>query len=534
MTNKFKANTLDVVPPRLHLFSTIGESVRIRFLIVLQLLLFAWQFSPQLCTNGDNAKYLTLGKALIEGRGYRNIGEPEAPVEPQYPILFPALLGFAQLFSDNYIFPKIIIAIIGSLAVVLCYLLYRTQPNHLLWPLLTLVTTSGLIAEYSLILMSEIPYLFFSLLALYLREKSLDKPSSGLIFWLTVTVSVMPVNCRSIGLAFSAAWIIDNIWSKHYRLALMHAVGLICTIAIFRSFVPSDPYFVQLIQRNSYDPDAGFVTPAEMGTRILQNLSRYGGILVRGALIPFAHNLPPFVGRILSTLSLGCIIIGWLRAFFIPGKRFVGIYLLLYAGILCMWQPQWAGERFLVSIIPFLYLMLLYGLDALVSFFDPSVPRPPGDFFSRLSSGTIAPSRYHTPLTVWAAAAVIMAFNLDYGLVNSGKRKEPTPDWRNFYSCADWVRIHTPPNAVVMSRKPELFYLRSKRKGLVYPFTHDVEKVIATIEEKGATHVVHDNFAWSATTARYLYPAIAAHPERFKIVYALKDPDTFVLEVLPK
>ncbi len=128
----------------------------------------------------------------------------------------------------------------------------------------------------------------------------------------------------------------------------------------------------------------------------------------------------------------------------------------------------------------------------------------------------------------------VTLFNLHYTLVRPGWRSGNTSDWRNYYSCADWVRIHTPANTVVMSRKPELFYMRARRKGLGYPFTHDVEKVIEAMEKNKVTYVVHDNFAWTRTTSKYLYPAIAAHPERFKIVYALKDPDTFVMEFLPQ
>ena len=66
----------------------------------------------------------------------------------------------------------------------------------------------------------------------------------------------------------------------------------------------------------------------------------------------------------------------------------------------------------------------------------------------------------------------------------------------------------------------------------MYPFSHDVEKVIDGIRKGGAKYVVLDNFFWTATSARYLYPAIMSHPERFKIVYSLRNPDTFILEFL--
>ena len=114
------------------------------------------------------------------------------------------------------------------------------------------------------------------------------------------------------------------------------------------------------------------------------------------------------------------------------------------------------------------------------------------------------------------------------------KNSQISGDWKNFYSCADWVRLNTPPHAIVANRKPELFYLRSLRKGFVYPFSHDVEKVITGLKQGGARYCIFDDFSWTSTTIRYLYPAIMSHPEMFRVVYSLRSPDTYVLEFVPK
>jgi hypothetical protein len=309
--------------------------------------------------------------------------------------------------------------------------------------------------------MSEVPYLFFTLLAMFLLKKSLARPESKMLFWLTIIASVAPINCRSIGLAFSLAWIISCIWSGHYRYAVMHAVMLILTISIFRSFVPSDPYLVHLFMRNSYEPEAGFVTTGEMWTRILENIARYSGVIVRSSLVPFAHPFPAFLNGLFSTICIGGILIGWIRSFFMPGLRFAGIYLLLYAGILCMWQQQWAGERFLVCVVPFLFLFLLYGLDTLATCFDINGNGGKNGFFKKLAEARFFPVSGCARNAIWIVSAVILLFNLDYGIVNSGTNKKPSADWRNYYSCADWIRLHTPADAIVMSRKPELFFIRS-------------------------------------------------------------------------
>jgi hypothetical protein len=126
----------------------------------------------------------------------------------------------------------------------------------------------------------------------------------------------------------------------------------------------------------------------------------------------------------------------------------------------------------------------------------------------------------------------VVAGNIHYHLTLDNPAERTTRDWVNFYSCADWVRNNTPADAVVMNRKQELFYQRSQRKGCMYPYTHSVEKIIAYMRETGVTHIVYDSFFWTGTTHKYLYPVLRSHPELFRVVYRLQNPDTFVLEFL--
>ena len=136
---------------------------------------------------------------------------------------------------------------------------------------------------------------------------------------------------------------------------------------------------------------------------------------------------------------------------------------------------------------------------------------------------------------MWIASALLVLFTFDnvaYQVRACGQpSKAKSPDWINFYSCADWIRLHTPPDAVVVSRKAELAYLRCGRKGMNYPYSHDPEKVISEITKNHASYILYDGFFWTGTTQRYLYPALIRHPEMFRIVYALRNPDTYVLEL---
>jgi hypothetical protein len=182
-------------------------------------------------------------------------------------------------------------------------------------------------------------------------------------------------------------------------------------------------------------------------------------------------------------------------------------------------------------VLPFLYFFMLFGLDGIISTVSPEKNVRGRGFFRRFTHYAQKPSLINKIL-VWAIILLIAAVNIHFQPSNLHYKKRLGRDWLNFYSCADWIRINTPPGANVMCRKPELFYVRSKHPGIVYPFTRNTKKIIDAMDSSHVSYVILDSFAWTGTSAEYLYPAIAANPERFKIVYTLNNPPTIVYEVV--
>ncbi|MBD3392148.1 MAG: hypothetical protein GF418_08725 [Chitinivibrionales bacterium] len=522
----------DATGPAWRDISSWNGSMWLRVLVCVQLVILAWRFSPQLDNNGDNAVYVILSQSLTDGEGYRQMHVPGEPRESLHPPLFPLMLAAARALWDNLILAKIMVALFAVCATLLCYHYFKPQLRYLTLPFLILVVTSGMLSEYSTILMSEIPYVVLSIGALLLYDRSVSRPDNRLLFWGAIAASVLPAQVRGVGLSFTAAWIAGTLLTKRYRYAVAHAgVYLLAFFAVRAVMSSSDSYLNHLFLRNTYDPEMGYATLQEMGLRVWANMGRYAGTLVRTSLMPVPGKIPPGIAKTVSTIFVGLVCVGWLRTL-LSGRRLLALYVFFYFGILCLWQVQWSGERFVIGILPMLYAFLLLGLEAVLAFFDPERTQAATAFFRRLAAefpSSLSPRKMRA---VWAVLACVAAVNLYWQITAARHTGRMSPDWRNYYSCADWARIHTPADAVIMSRKSELFYLRSRRKGLNYPYTHDVEKVIETMEKEGVTHVVHDNFGWTKTTAKYLYPAIVSHPDRFRIVYALKNPDTYVLEFL--
>ncbi|HUI94081.1 MAG TPA: hypothetical protein VLX68_17715 [Chitinivibrionales bacterium] len=510
----------------------ISSSTWVRIIIIFQLVLLGTQFTPGLSTNGDDARYYLLGKAIHDGKGFRQIQHPTMPVEKTYPAVFPLMLSFLDVFSDSILLAKIAQGILGACVTLLAFMLFRIYSKNLLVPMVLLCAGSATLAQFSLSLMSEIPYLFFSLLALYLYELSVANPKKAWLFWLTAVISVFPMHCRSVGLAFSASWILTTLFTKRYSYAAAHVVLLLATVVVFHMLTSwENSYLVQIIQKNTYDPEAGFVTPAEMAQRVMENIKAYGSIIMQRSLLPLPFPSTPGQQTAAGIFIVVFILLGWARGLF-GAMKFLSLYVFMYFGILLMWQTQWSSERFVAGVVPFLFFFLLYGLEGAVGVFAGQQKKTP--FLARLKNAALDVQGPPVPgrAAAWIAVAFVLVLNVSYASMFLRKSQALGPDWKNFYSCADWMRINTPPDAVVMNRKVELFYIRAKRAGVMYSYSHDVNNIMREIDSAHVDYVVLDNFAWTATTRQYLYPVLQTFPDRFQMVYVLNNPPTAVYKVI--
>jgi hypothetical protein len=521
---------MDNKPLFARLFS-LSPSYWVRMLIAVQLGLLAWQFSPGLSTNGDDARYYLLGQSLAHGHGYRQIEAPTAPVETAFPIAFPLMLALIQAVSSSIMLLKIVMALCGALVTLVCFHYFKRACGRAQLPLIALCATSCLLVEFSSVIMSEIPYLLFSLLALILYDRSVEEPKSKTLFWLAIALSIIPLHFRTLGLAFSAAWIIYNVITKRFSYVWAHLGLLALTVVAFHLLTTwQNSYLLQLALKDSYHPDLGFLSFGDMLSRIAHNGKTYGLYIIANSIAPLPSALPSALRICIALVIMSLVFIGWLRSL-LGSMRFAAVYLFFYFCILLMWQ--WPYERFVAGILPFTIFFFLYGIDGLPLFPLSAEGRLLSSWKNRLASAAL-PSARRSGAIVWTTAGFLCLFNL-YGLptVLHGKRMVGE-DWKNFYSTADWIRINAPAGAVVMSRKPELFFVRSQRPGVIYPFTHTIEKVMQSIDAQKVSYVVMDGFSWTATSMEYLYPVIANYQERFRAVYTLQNPPTVVYAVVQR
>jgi 4-amino-4-deoxy-L-arabinose transferase-like glycosyltransferase len=475
-------------------------------ILALHLLLSLALFDPKLSTGGDNAQYLILAKSLLQG-SYRNLQEPGSPPHSQYPPVFPLLLApVVALSGGSFIPAKLLIVACGLVGLLMFYLVLRRLGSGRDWvPPLLLLAVSPLFLSYTHDTYTEVPFVMVSLPALYFLLRGTKERRRWLWAGLAGLFAALAFLTRTQGLALPLGLGVFLFLKRRWReLGVFALVFFVAWLPwLIRDLrVPHDTgYFAQLLRRDWYNAASGNVGAREFLKRILDNIGLYLFRVMPAVVLPVlasARTVLPLFGVVVS----GVAIWGFVAE---AKKRAMGMvewYVLLAAGVLSVWPTVWSGDRFLLPILPLLLWYLMAGFR---------------DLARRLKMSKLP--AYATGLL----AVLCLAVNIGQAGTNlknlsdyaKGDRFAGYDDaWRTYFQAAEWLRDHTDPKAVVVSRKPVFTYLLSGRQSFVYPYVTDEKQVLDEIDRQGATIAFVETFFGS--TVQYLYPVIRDHPDRFQ------------------
>ena len=207
-------------------------------LVALALLAMgAWRMVPGVTgVYHDDAIYVITAKSLAEGQGYHLIDLPGAPRQTKYPILYPLLLaGVWKLwpeFPQNVVLMQSVTLLLAAAAVGLAcaYLLRFGYVGRAAALAIGLISaTSPTLTYFSTLTMSEMPFALLAVIALWRLERALAAPATRTAAVLTGAVLALPVLCRSIGVAFVAAGLVQLAWRR--RLPVHAAAGSSALVA---------------------------------------------------------------------------------------------------------------------------------------------------------------------------------------------------------------------------------------------------------------------------------------------------------------
>lgn len=501
-------------------------------------------FDPRLFTGGDNATYYALAEALATGRGYVDLIAPGQPPHAVYPPGYPAfLVPFYWIFSGSMVGAKVASLVAAAVALWALWRVAGRDPAVPAWATAAAVALVGVypvFLDYAHWVLSEMTYLAVTLLAIaaFMRsegydheagEESADDGATGATagpddwrgYWMVgLALALASFLVRTAGLTLLLAALAHALLNRRWRRAgvagAFAAVGVAPWLAWTSTHAPATgSYLDQLLASNPQDPLSPRISIGEFVNGSWDNLVYYATTELP-RLFWAGDGVPSLL--LVATLFLAGPLLVWgvIRALRTRGLEVWDLHVVLSIGILASWP--WTGDRFFLTIAPFVWLYLLIGLDAA----------------SRLWTRTATAA-----VTVSAALAGSLAIGAAKQVPDQlevtrahmgGERWAGYPAfWVDYFEASEWIG-ETAPDAVIVARKPSFAWYWSGRPAFVHPFRHQPRRTWALLREKGTTHVLYDNLGAAEV---YVRPALDLHPEAIEVVHAAPARNVFVLRIAP-
>ncbi len=500
----------------------------ILILLSISILWGILNFDILLNEGGDNGRYMMLGRSIIYGKFMREINTPQEDLHKQYPPFYPFLLSIMMLiFGKENIFMMKVLSLTFYVLSVLVF--YKILTKYIKGNLGLKILLCGLfifsknIVEWSSLILTESLYIFLVLMIIYFFKKYRDdKKISSYI--LLLIFSTLMVFTRGNGTIVFFALFLFIIVEKEKRLFpitfLFFLLSQTWGIYLFIKTGHTSSYFQQVIYKNIYLPSKGLINIKTFFQRILFNLTTYFTTIIPKSYI--GKIKPTWYYFIFILIPIITFIGSIINSFYKKKYIFEISFLLLNIMLLLIWPEYFSTDRFFAPFFSlflllttlflleikikksfilytyFLFLLICIGLN--ISFLSSDIPR----------------KNY-------------MLKETDFNFRNDN-RFRPEFGIRTFYDLAIWSKNNVEDDAVIMTAKPELFYIFSNRKTVIFPYTYEAKTVIDYIKKNRVKYVVYENTKNPKRLANLTINVfINSYRNYFSYVYTVKDRPFYIL-----
>ena len=487
---------------------------------LLFLVLYIYTFEPKLVLLGDNAQYYTLGKALAHGEGYINLSSVARSPNNHYPPGYPVMISLVMQISESLFAVKLFNGLCFIASLLLLYFIFKkiTDNVQVAFVVCIFLVLNSHLLWYSSIIMSEVPYLLMSVLALFFFtrtdfEGQFYKDGN---FYASLVFLAASYYTRSVGIALLAGFLLYLLTKKKWipMGAYLGGFVLLALPWYLRSAsLGGSTYLNKLKLINPYQPDLGEAGFGDFADRFFNNLIRYITTEIPNACFPFIkadyQSEATASQWLLGLFLLAFIIFGLFQL-----KRFRWLilgYLIGTFGILMIWPDVWFGVRFMLPVTPFLVFLIVVAVEQVLA---------------RISTA----GKFRKP-GLLILLVLGLAFVSPIQAIHKEGKTEYSPQWKNYFKLAQWLKNNGTDKVVVSCGKPALFHVYSDTYTVRYKFTSNQEELLKDLERRKVDYVVIDQVY--GNTLRYLLPVVRTHPEKFEMVRHLKNPDTFLLKFVP-
>jgi len=488
-------------------------------LAAIHLLLALAAFDPTPHTGGDNAAYVALARSILEHGRYIELWDPATPPHILYPPGFPALLALAMLLGlKPWVGLKLLIVATSTAAVAFSYLwLERQWGRRTAIGIGILLAASPAIVDMSHWVLSDVPFWLLTMVALWGFARLEAGMRGGAAIGIAATVFAYFTRSAGLPLVLAAAtWLAQG---RRWRtLAALAAAFLpLATLWWLRGRgVEGAAYVEYFWLTDPYRPELGRIGLPELVSRMWANNSRYTLVHLPMLLVGNGRGMYGALGVGVALLALA----GWGSRLRRPGLP--ELFLPLYIGLLYVWPAVWAGERFLLPVLP---LVLAYGAHALAAVARRvRLPWPHGVEAAVISAIVLLALPAHVA-GVRRGVSCVTAYRLgeQYPCLS--------PPWRDYFTVVEWARDNLPEDAVVLTRKPRLYFGLTGRHARLYPWSPEPAELVRGARGAGARFIVLDLL--DGQSNRYLIPAMVGRPEAFCAVYTLGPGRATVFALMP-
>jgi hypothetical protein len=327
----------------------------------------------------DFAAYIDQARSIAEGNyndlyavnTFRFKHSTQKGIGPVfYPWGFPLLLSPVYYFFGLNIYAmKIYVSLFFLASLPVIYYLFRDSLSHSVSLLIVaIIGFSNWFLELKEHILSDVPFMFFSLCSIFLIQKFIIKKEMWLdkyvSYFLTGIFIAMSFNIRSIGISLLPVLLLTQfVEERRYSGNFFRTINRLNAIP-YLSFLLFTAAVLFLLPRGG----SGYISDLSITSlsNIIKNVTYYFALPVR--FFPFMHfeiYYPSYYA--FSKFSLFLYVFMLIFIIFGAAIRFKKdyhfiVYILINLAILLYW-PHRQGFRFILHIFPFFLYFLFTGLS---------------------------------------------------------------------------------------------------------------------------------------------------------------------------
>tara|TARA_R110002111_G_scaffold248400_1_gene312024 strand:- start:33471 stop:36050 length:2580 start_codon:yes stop_codon:yes gene_type:complete len=425
----------------------------------------------------DSADYVVMARGLVNDFEYR---KTDAPGEPYFTVRPPGmsvlLIPAALIAPYNAVLAKVTVIITGIVTLFLMYLwmcrleisateAFPDTKSALTWLALFVIllfASNPYILLFSTIIMSEIPFMAFTLAILYLISHDEEKIGKRNLVLLTCLLTFLPL-VRTIGITLALAL---GIWAVTKRKRWPYLIGVAgaCATTVIWT-MRNNAYKTDVYTSATIDEIKSMGVIGTLLTMMNRTLNHFEGFCQKlfpnmpgetpryeRFVLDGNHVLPgpQAIYSLASIFVISIAVYGMLKCWKKGGAVSL-LYLGLTFGILSVWP--WMQPRYTLPLLPVVLAFLPVGLVLLGK-------RLAGinDFSKKCIAGLLLLS---------GIALLISQTKIDYSIIITNQQllskgdqfyqtQFPASHFSNFVEAGKWIKQHSSPEARLLTNRNEV------------------------------------------------------------------------------